>query len=72
MKIAKKNPIIWNTKKEGRWLKYLVKTESNEELDEAVVSARNDVNKLMNTIDKVMNRTKFTCFGKVFLHITRK
>ena len=72
MKIAKKNHIIWNTKKEGSWLKYLAKTESNEELDEVVVSARNDVNKLMNTKDKVMNRTKYVCFGKVSVNKTRK
>ena len=66
IKVGKKKKILWNTNKEGGWLKYYEKTNVNDELDHLVHDSNDiDVDTFNNKIDKVMSKLKYQCFGKV-------
>ena len=56
---------IWNTNKEGGWEKYKEMTEDNPKLEEVGRDSSNDADKMMNIINKELNRIKYIAFGKV-------
>ena len=56
---------IWNTDKEGGWDKFKELTEDNEKLLEVARDITGDVDVMMKTIDKELNRIKYVSFGKV-------
>ena len=62
-----KPPVIWNTNKKGGWVTYYNKTNENMKLDAVASNAvkAEDVETLMNEIDKTMRESKYKSFGKV-------
>ena len=58
--------VSWNTRKEDGWKSYMESTTNNEELETLAENAKHlNSDQLMEKIDKMMNKIKFRCFGKV-------
>ena len=56
---------VWNTNKEGGWEAYKDSTEDNYELNNLAIEDNNDSNEFQKKMEKIMNKIKFRCFGKV-------
>ena len=56
---------LWNTNKEGGWEKYTAMTTDNGKLEEVAADDSEDPDRMMNSIDKELNRIKYASFGKV-------
>ena len=58
--------VIWNTNKPGGWLKYKELTEDNATMKGILENAdKMTSNEMMTSIEKVSNKIRFQCFGKV-------
>ena len=65
LKVKRKKPVIWNTKKEGEWQRYHARTQRNKALEGVIEAAKNDIEEVNGVIEKTMKKLKYECFGKV-------
>ena len=55
----------WNTNRSNGWDIYKELTTNNEVLEKVAESDGNDADKLMNKVNKELQRIKYNAFGKV-------
>ena len=56
---------MFNLNKEGGWSKFKELTEDNDVLKKTIENEETNPTKLMNVIEKELNKVKFKSFGKV-------
>ena len=65
--------MVWNLRKEGGWSKYKEVTDSfSEKVAKVAEDERLDIEEMMEAFEKINNKIKFKCFGKVTIGGKRK